>query len=116
MTEKKTQQKKEKPTIWIKAPSKTCEDPKCPFHGKLKIHGRTFVGKVIKNVFHKTVTIEFGRQFSIPKYERYEKRRTRIKAYVPPCIDVTNGDTLKIAETRPLSKTKNFVAVEVMDK
>ncbi|MBI1972566.1 30S ribosomal protein S17 [Candidatus Woesearchaeota archaeon] len=95
-------------------PQKTCNEEKCPFHGNLKVHGRVFVGTVIKDVFHKTATIEFPRQFYVQKYERYEKRRTRIKAHVPGCIGVMKGDLLMIAETRPLSKTKNFVAVEVI--
>src|SRR3989338_1692257 len=95
-------------------PQKVCEEEKCPFHGNLKVHGRIFVGTVIKDVFHKTATIEFSRQFYVQKYERYEKRRTRIKAHVPGCMEVAKGDMLKIAETRPLSKTKNFVAIEVI--
>ena len=99
--------------IDVPFPAKTCTEEKCPFHGNLKVHGRVFMGVVIKDIFHKTVTIEFPRQFYVQKYERYEKRRTRIKAHVPSCLDVTKGDMLKIAETRPLSKTKNFVAVEV---
>ena len=100
--------------IAVAFPQKTCAEEKCPFHGNLKVHGRIFVGRVTKDVFHKTATIEFQRQFYIPKFERYEKRRTRIKAHVPACLDIVKGDLLKIAETRPLSKTKNFVAVEVV--
>ena len=98
----------------VSFPAKTCAEEKCPFHGSLKVHGRVFTGTVIKDIFHKTVTIEFPRQFYVQKYERYEKRRTRIKAHVPSCLDVAKGDILRIAETRPLSKTKNFVAVEVI--
>lgn len=100
--------------IVVAFPEKSCNEEKCPFHGNLKIHGRIFVGTVIKPVFHKTATIEFPRQFYVAKYERFEKRRTRVKAHVPPCLEVVKGDTLKIAETRPLSKTKMFVAVEVV--
>jgi small subunit ribosomal protein S17 len=100
--------------ITVAFPEKTCTEEKCPFHGNLKVHGRVFVGTVIRDIFHKTATIEFPRQFYLQKYERYEKRKTRIKAHVPGCLDVVKGDTLKIAETRPLSKTKNFVAVEVI--
>ncbi len=100
--------------IDVPFPEKTCTEEKCPFHGNLKVHGRVFVGTVTKSIFHKTATIEFPRQFYVQKYERYEKRRTRIKAHVPGCLNVVKGDTLKIAETRPLSKTKNFVAVEVI--
>ena len=113
---KKTDEPKQGRSIGIEVPfpQKTCVEEKCPFHGNLKVHGRVFVGTVIRDVFHKTATIEFPRQFYIQKYERYEKRRTRIKAHVPGCLEVTKGDQLKIAETRPLSKTKNFVAVEVI--
>ena len=84
--------------------------------GNIKVHGRIFVGTVIKPVFHKTVTIEFERRVLIPKYERYEKRRTRVKAHVPEGLDIKQGDLLKIGETRPLSKTKNFIALEVVNK
>jgi small subunit ribosomal protein S17 len=100
---------------WLKPPEKSCTDQKCPFHGNLRVHGRIFVGKVTKPVFHKTATIEFERQFYIQKYERYERRRTRVKAHVPPCIDVEKGMVIKIAETRPIAKTKNFVTIEVMN-
>tara|TARA_Y100000310_G_C20688463_1_gene820651 strand:+ start:796 stop:1065 length:270 start_codon:yes stop_codon:yes gene_type:complete len=82
----------------------------------LKIHGRTFIGRVIKDVFHKTTTIEFPRQIYIPKYERFQKRRTRIKVHVPEKLSVKKGDMLKVIETRPISKTKNFLAVEVITK
>ena len=114
MVTKKIEKKEQK--VWIKKPKNSCSDKQCPFHGILSVHGREFVGKVISNVFHKTVTIEFPRQFHLPKYERYEKRRTRIKAHVPPCLSVEKGVLLRIIETRPISKTKNFVAVEVMTK
>tara|TARA_Y100000310_G_scaffold138289_2_gene137223 strand:+ start:30130 stop:30468 length:339 start_codon:yes stop_codon:yes gene_type:complete len=106
----------EKKEAWITKPKDSCSDKQCPFHGTLSVHGREFVGEVISDVFHKTVTIEFARQFYLPKYERYEKRRTRIKAHVPPCLSVKKGVSLRIVETRPISKTKNFVAVEVVTK
>ena len=37
---------------------------------------------------------------------------SRITAHNPPCLDAQRGDKVKIAECRPLSKTKNFVVVE----
>ena len=80
----------------------------------LKTRGRIFIGRVIKDVFHKTTTIEFPRQIYNQKYERFQKRRTRIKVHVPDGIDVKKGDTIKVIETRPISKTKNFLAVEVI--
>ncbi|MFH0936322.1 MAG: 30S ribosomal protein S17 [Candidatus Woesearchaeota archaeon] len=89
-----------------------CGDRHCPFHGDISIRGRSFRGKIIKSDIHKTVTIEFPRQFYLKKYERYEKRRTRIKAHNPPCINAQVGDIVIIMETKPISKTKNFVITE----
>tara|TARA_Y100000310_G_scaffold310852_1_gene356552 strand:+ start:7935 stop:8420 length:486 start_codon:yes stop_codon:yes gene_type:complete len=100
----------------INQPKETCTDVKCPFHGSLKVRGKTFTGIVIKNAFHKDATIEFLRSRKIGKYQRFEKRRSRIKAYNPECINATKGSKVKIMECRPLSKTKNFVVVESLGK
>ena len=40
----------------------------------------------------KTAVVELDRLSYIPKYERYEKRRTRIKAHISPCIKVGIGN------------------------
>ncbi len=98
----------------VALPTKTCNDRHCPFHGGLKLRGRVFTGKVLRNVFHRTVAIEFGRQILLKKYERFEKRKTRITAHVPDCLDVKKGSMIKVVESRPISKTKSFVAVEVI--
>jgi len=95
-------------------PEKECSDRHCPYHGSLKVRGRTFTGSIIKAGMHRTVTVEWERPFYIPKYERYEKRRTRIKAHNPDCMAAKVGDKVMIAESRPISKTKNFVVVEVV--
>ena len=81
---------------------------------KLSLRGRTFVGTVIKVNVHKTAKVEWSRPFYIEKYERYTKRRTRLNVHKPDGINVKVGDTVKIMETRPISKTKNFVIIEVM--
>ena len=93
-----------------------CNDSFCPFHGKTKLHGRSLVGEVIKTKSHKTATIVRERQYYLRKYERYEKRRTKIQVHNPPCISANVGDIVKVVESRPLSKTKNFVVVEVLEK
>jgi|TARA_Y100000310_G_scaffold2807_1_gene3673 small subunit ribosomal protein S17 len=80
----------------------------------LSLRGRTFTGTVTKMGSQKTVTIEWSRLFYIHKYERYEKRSSKVKAHKPDEIKVEIGDTVKIIETRPISKTKNFVVLEVM--
>ncbi len=50
-------------------------------------------------------------QFS-SKFVRYERRHGHIPSHNPPCIDVKEGDRVKIAECRPISKTVSFVVVE----
>jgi small subunit ribosomal protein S17 len=100
----------------VKAPKKECKDNDCPFHGTLKARGRVFVGTVLAAKMHKTATIEWIRRVMIPKYERYAKKRTRIKARNPGCIKAKEGDVVKIMECRPLSKTVNFVIVEKLGK
>jgi ribosomal protein S17 len=40
--------------------------------------GRTFTGIVVGDKMSKTVTVEWTRRSYIPKYERYERRRTRV--------------------------------------
>jgi len=52
----------------------------------------------------------------VPKYDRYMKRRSRVPAHVSPCVEVAVGDSVRIAETRPLSKTKAHVVVEVTER
>ena len=102
--------------IPVQSPTLKCNDIHCAFHGFIKVRGRIFVGTVVRSVLHKTATIEFQRQYYLQKYERFEKRRTRLKAHVPTCIEIKKGDRIKIMETRPISKTKNFVAVEILKK
>jgi small subunit ribosomal protein S17 len=96
----------------IKEPEKKCDDTSCPFHGSLKIHGKTYTGKVVKSRMQKTAIVEWTRYRLVPKYERYEKGRTRVKVHNPSCIDAHEGDKVKVMETRPISKTKHFVIIE----
>lgn len=89
-----------------------CDDKKCPFHGKISLRGRIFTGIIVSSKAHKTATVEWVRKQHIPKYERYEKKRTKIHVHNSPCINAHKGDKVKIMETRPLSKTKHFVIIE----
>ena len=73
--------------------------------------GRTFTGVVTSDSMRKTVTVEWNRRHYIPKYERYEKRRTHVKAHNPEEVDARVGDEVVIQETRPMSKTKHFTII-----
>ena len=97
--------------INVKEPEKKCSDPNCPWHGHLKVRGVVIKGKVVSTAMQKTVVVERERLHYVRKYERYEKRTSRYKAHLPPCIEVEKGDEVIIMECRPLSKTKHFVVV-----
>jgi len=92
-----------------------CNDPKCPFHGDLKVRGRIFRGTVIKK-FNKRIVIEFERTVYIKKYERYAKLRTRLHARLPDCLSqsIELGDYVEIHECRPLSKIIKFVLTKIV--
>lgn len=100
----------------VPAPKSACEDENCPFHGSLPVRGRALEGVVVSAKAPKTVVVERSYLHYIQKYERYERRRSRIPAHNPPCIAAEEGDRVKIVETRPLSKTKHFVVVQVIEK
>jgi small subunit ribosomal protein S17 len=110
---KKKINKKEEKTESVK-----CSDKLCPFHGKekLRMRGRVFQGNVIRK-FTGRVTIQFERMISIPKYERYEKRKTKIHARLPECMnEIAVGDLIEVSETRPISKTIHFVVSKMIKK
>jgi small subunit ribosomal protein S17 len=98
--------------IEAKAPENICEDEKCPWHGKLPVRGRIIEGLVVSVKAQKTAIVERTYFHYIIKFERYERRHSRIVAYNPDCIDAKEGDLVRIAECRPLSKTKSFVVIE----
>ena len=97
--------------IDVEEPKKKCNDENCPWHGHLKVRGIILEGKVVSTAMQSTVVVERERLHYVPKYERYEKRTSRYKAHLPPCIEVKKGDEVVIMECRPLSKTKHFVVV-----
>jgi small subunit ribosomal protein S17 len=102
--------------IEVKSPQHkpNAADNKDPFHGSVKVRGRVFVGTVVSDRMQKTATIEWHRRKYVKKYERFEIRRTRVKAHNPESVNAKQGDVVRIAETRPLSKTKNFVIIEIV--
>lgn len=102
--------------IDVKMPKGECEDEYCPFHGKLPVRKKIIEGLVVSSKGQKSVVVEKQYLTFLPKYERYERRHSRIAAYNPVCISAKEGDWIKIAECRPLSKTKHHVVVEVVRK
>lgn len=97
----------------VEAPQEECEDKNCPFHGDVSVRGSSFTGKVESTAMDKSATVRWEHAEKIPKYERFERRNTKITSHVPSCLDVSEGDTVRVLETRPISKTKSSVIVEV---
>ncbi|HXY82261.1 MAG TPA: 30S ribosomal protein S17 [Candidatus Saccharimonadales bacterium] len=96
----------------VKTPKKPCDDRNCPFHGHLSVRRKFLDGKVVSAKMTKTVTVERNFLEYMKKYTRYEKRRSRIMAHSPPCLELHEGDRVRIAECRPISKEVAFVVVE----
>ncbi|MBU2612735.1 MAG: 30S ribosomal protein S17 [Nanoarchaeota archaeon] len=90
-----------------------CKDRECPFHGNLKTHGRIFKGIVVSK-HDKRIAVEMERMVYVKKYERYSKKKTKIHARLPRCVDkdVKIGNWVKVKECRPLSKIIHFVFLE----
>ena len=97
----------------VQEPETECNDPNCPFHGSLPVRGQIIEGIVASDKMERTITVERSFYKFIKKYERYEKRKSKISVHKPDCLSVNIGDSVKVAECRSLSKTKHFVLVEV---
>ena len=98
----------------VEPPKDTCDDINCPFHGNLSVRGRVMEGIVTSTQMHKTIVFQQDFLSLIKKYARYERRRSKKQAHLPPCIDVKVGDKVKVVECRPLSKNVSSVVVAVI--
>jgi small subunit ribosomal protein S17 len=73
------------------------------------------IGLVTSDKMDKTITVAVERKVKHPFYGKFLKKTTKFHAH-----DETNqcgiGDTVRIMETRPLSKTKRWRLVEIIEK
>ena len=76
---------------------------------------RTQTGRVVSNKMDKSVTVLLERQIKHALYGKYIKRSTKVQAH-----DEDNscgeGDKVMIAECRPLSKSKSWRVVEILER
>ncbi len=100
----------------VEPPKTTCNDPKCPWHGHVKVRGAILTGVVVSAKMKNTVVVRHDYLYYVKKYKRYEKRHKKIHAHNPPCINAKEGDVVVIGETRPLAKTVHFVVLGVVGK
>ncbi|MDV3243663.1 MAG: 30S ribosomal protein S17 [Nitrososphaerales archaeon] len=98
--------------LQVSIPKKVCEDVRCPFHGNLKVRGKLLTGRAVSTAGRSFVVVQMEYLHKVRKFNRAERRRSRLSAHLPSCLDVSEGDTVTIGECRPLSKTISFVVVE----
>ena len=76
---------------------------------------KTRVGKVVSDKMDKTIVVAIADRVAHPLYKKIVKRTYKLKAH-----DENNeckvGDTVKVMETRPLSKDKRWRLVEIIEK
>ncbi len=73
------------------------------------------IGKVTSNKMDKTVTVAVERRIQHPVYKKYIKKTVKLKAHDENNV-CNEGDVVKVMETRPLSKTKRWRLVEIVEK
>jgi len=76
---------------------------------------RTKQGTVISNKADKTITVLLERQVKHPLYGKYIKRSSKVHAH-DENNECGEGDTVSIAECRPISKTKAWRLVEILER
>ncbi|MDC4223383.1 MAG: 30S ribosomal protein S17 [Candidatus Manganitrophus sp.] len=76
---------------------------------------KEYVGQVISDKMDKTVVVAIDRMVQDPRYKKFLKRTNKLKAH-----DEKNeahvGDRVKLIETRPMSREKRWVVVEVLER
>ncbi|PUZ24846.1 30S ribosomal protein S17 [Chitinophaga parva] len=76
---------------------------------------KTRVGVVSSNKMDKTITVSVERKVKHPIYGKFLKKTTKFMAHDEK-NECSIGDTVKIMETRPLSKNKSWRLIEVIEK
>lgn len=102
--------------LTARKPKKTCDDINCPFHGTLSLRGHTLEGIVVSDKMENTVIVRRDYLNYVPKYRRYERRRSNVAAHSPPCLEIKAGDKVRLGECRPISKTVGFVVIEKLEE
>ena len=72
-------------------------------------------GLVVSNKMDKSIVVQIQRTFKHTVYGKYIKKTNKFVAH-DENNDCNIGDTVKIAETRPLSKNKNWRLVEIIER
>ena len=78
-------------------------------------HRKERVGKVLSNKMAKTIVVQVERRFAHPRFKKVVTEYKKLYAHDEKS-EAKPGDRVKIVETRPLSKTKRWRLIEVVDR
>lgn len=73
------------------------------------------IGVVVSNKMDKSIVVAVARKEKHPIYGKYVKKTTKLVAHDEK-NECNEGDTVRVMETRPLSKTKSWRLVEIIEK
>lgn len=73
------------------------------------------VGKVLSNKMNKSIVVAIERKVKHPVYGKFMKKTTKLMAHDEK-EECNIGDTVRIMETRPMSKRKNWRLVEIIER
>lgn len=73
------------------------------------------IGVVVSNKMQKSIVVQVERREKHPKYGKFVKKTSKFSAH-DENNDCNIGDTVRIAETRPLSKNKCWRLVEIIER
>ena len=76
---------------------------------------RAITGRVVSNKMQKTITVVIERRIKHPFYQKYVSRRTKLHAH-DENNECGQGDLVLIEECRPVSKSKSWRLVKVLEK
>jgi small subunit ribosomal protein S17 len=78
-------------------------------------YNKTLIGIVVSDKMDKTISVEVRRRVMHPKYRKYLTKRSVFKVHDEK-NEAKIGDKVLFKETRPLSKTKRFKLVKIIEK
>lgn len=73
------------------------------------------IGQVVSNKMQKSITVAVERKVKHPIYGKFVRKTTKLTAHDEK-NDCNIGDTVKVMETRPLSKNKRWRLVEIVER
>jgi small subunit ribosomal protein S17 len=87
-----------------------------PFSAPFPVRGQRLVGTVISTRAQRSATVLIERQIEVKKYQRFIRKRSKVRVHNPDSINAQDGDVVRVVATRPISKTKHFSIVEIIKK